>query len=303
VKTEFRGLIPAVHTPLHADGRVNPDAIAPYVEYLLQAGVSGLFVCGSTGEFPSLTVEERHRVAEAFVLAAHGRVPMIIHVGHYCMQEARLLASHAAQIGATAIGACPPSYFKPADVDALIEWCMEIAEEAPQTPFFYYHIPAVSGVSLPMVEFLEHSVDRFPSLAGVKYTSPLLDEFMDCVASCGTRYTMMYGRDQMLLGALASGAEAAIGTTYNHAAPLYLALWRAFESGDMTTARLHQHRSVQFIRVLMRYGGVRASKALMRFIGIECGPARPPFMPFSREEEKSLRSDLDSIGFFDWRDG
>jgi N-acetylneuraminate lyase len=303
VQRTFKGLIPATHTPMQADGSLDLDAVPGQATFLLDAGVDALFVCGTTGEFPSLTVAERQQVTEAFITAVEGRIPVIVHVGHACLKDARALASHAAARGAAAIAAAPPAYFKPATVKTVLDCCMEIATGAPDLPFFYYHIPSLTGVHLSMTDFLQKGAERFPNLAGIKYSCETLDEFSACLDRFGERYTLMFGRDQMLLAALAVGAPAAVGSTYNYAAPLYQALWRAYADGDISTARRCQYRAVRFIELLERYGGVRASKTFMKLVGADCGPPRLPLQPCSPEEESALRSSLEQIGFFQWRKG
>jgi N-acetylneuraminate lyase len=285
---------------MHPDLSVNLGAIPQLVDCVLASGVDGLFVCGTTGEFASLSVQERRDVAEAFARAVDARAPLIVHVGHNCLRDARALASHAAEIGAAAVSACAPSYFKPRDVDSLLECCVYISDAAPGLPFFFYHIPVFTGVSLSVVELLREAAERLPSLVGVKYSSPTLNELMGCINRFEDRYTLMFGVDEMLLSALAAGAPAAVGSTYNYAARLYKRMWSAFELGDIETARVWQDRSVQFIKLQAEYGGLRASKAMMKLVGVDCGPPRLPLQPLTPHEERKLQERLADIGFFDW---
>ena len=201
------GLVPATFTPMHEDGSLNLAQAGPIVEHLVAKGVSALFVCGSTGESASMTTEERKAMATAYVAAAAGRVPVIVHVGHTSLADARDLASHAQQIGAAAIAALPPFYVKPASVDVLVQCMAQIAAAAPDLPFYYYHIPGLTGVNLDMVAFLRQGAERIPTLAGIKYSSPTLYEFQACLAFDGGRYNMLFGVDEMLLSGLASGAH------------------------------------------------------------------------------------------------
>ncbi len=151
---KITGLVPAVFTPMHEDGSLNLTMVPVMVEHLLAQGASGLYVNGSTGEGVSLTSSERIAVAEAYVQAAGGRVPVIIQVGHNSLAEARALAAHAQAIGADAISATPPSYFKPGTLDALVDCMAQVSAGAHRLPFYYYHIPSVTGVDLDMVDFL-----------------------------------------------------------------------------------------------------------------------------------------------------
>src|SRR5690554_2274667 len=105
------GLIAATFTPMKEDGSINLEPIGPIVDQLIEDGVEGLYVCGSTGEGPSLTTEERCRVAAAYTEAAAGRIPVIVQVGHTSLEDARHLAAHARRIGADAISAVAPYYY------------------------------------------------------------------------------------------------------------------------------------------------------------------------------------------------
>jgi N-acetylneuraminate lyase len=299
----FSGLFAAVHTPMDARGELELSRVPAQVEHVLADGVAGMFVCGTTGEFASLTVTERRRVLETFIECAQGRVPIIAHVGHTCLRDARALAQHAAAAGANAIAFSPPTYFVPASIDVLVDSCLQVAEAAPELPLLYYHIPAMTGMAIPLVDFLRDAGRRIPSLAGAKYTCETLNDFIQCVRLEGGRYLMMFGRDEMLLSALAAGATAAVGTSYNFAAPVYRALWNAYNAGRLETAREWQHRAAQMIRIMGGHGGVRASKTIMQLIDCDCGPVRLPLGPVDQAERAAIKKELDAIGFFKWREG
>ena len=96
---KIEGLIAAVFTPSYADGSLNLELVPVLVDKLVADGLKGVFVCGSNGEGPNMTTEERMRVAEAFIQAARGRLLVIVHVGHSSIAESRTLAAHAAQMG------------------------------------------------------------------------------------------------------------------------------------------------------------------------------------------------------------
>jgi N-acetylneuraminate lyase len=295
------GLIPAVFTPMHDDGRLNLDQVGPLVERLIKEDVSGLYVCGSTGEGPSLSSAERRATLEAFIEAAAGRLPVIAQVGHNSLAEARDLAAHAQRTGANAISATPPSYFKPLPLEALVHGLVEIAAGAPELPFYYYHIPSATGVNVDLAELLRRGSDRLPSLVGAKYSATAIYELQACVNLDGGRFNMLFGTDEMLLSALCIGVDGAVGSTYNFAAPLYHRVTRAFEQGDLTEARACQGLAAQMVRVILRHGALPALKAVMALIGLDCGPTRLPLMPLQPEQTAILKRELEELGFFDWR--
>jgi N-acetylneuraminate lyase len=298
---EYRltGLIAATYTPLRDDGSLNLDQVPKIVEYLEQRGIGGLYVCGSTGEGMSLTGAERRAVAEAYVAAAGGRLKTIIQVGHNSLAEARELAPHAGQIGADVISATAPSYFKVGTVDTLVDCMFEISSGAPQTPFYYYHIPSLTGAALDMVEFLTAASGRLPNLAGLKYTAPMVHEYQACLELDGGKFDVLWGCDEMFLSALVVGARGGIGSTYNIAAPLYGKLISAFRQGDLLEAGRLQSRSVQLIRTIYQYPFHPAMKEILKMLGLDCGPCRLPHPALTATQIQRLREDLAAINFFD----
>jgi N-acetylneuraminate lyase len=300
MKQRYTGLVAATFTPMHDDGSLRLDRAKPMVDFLHRGGIKAIYVVGSTGEGVSLTYRERLQTAEVFVQAARGKMPAIVQVGHTSLFEARDLAAHAQQIGADAVSAVPPFYWKPTSAANLADCMAQIAEGAPKLPFYYYHIPAITSVGLDLVEFIRIARKRIPTFAGIKYTAPTVHEYMACVAEAGDDLDILWGVDEMLLCGLAAGAKAAIGSTYNYAAPVYVQILDAFKRGDLEAARMWQGRSVEFIRRILSLGNLAAQKAVMGLIGQECGPTRLPVTPLTAEQIKKLEASLREIGYFEW---
>lgn len=297
---KLTGIIAAPFTPMHNDGSLHLSQVAVLVEHLIAQQIKGVFIAGSTGEGPSLTVEERMQLAEAFVKASDKRLFTFVHVGHNSLWEAKKLAAHAQQIGADAISATVPTYFKINTIEALIHSLAQVAEGAPNLPLYYYNIPALTGVSLDMVEFLNQATERLPTLVGIKYTAPFLQEYQACLNAVQGKYDVLYGTDEMMLSALAVGAKAFIGSTYNFAAPLYHRVQAAFEQGDLATAQKYQAMSVAMVRAFVKYPPLSAQKAIMSIIGINYGPVRLPLMELSASQKSALQQELADLGFFEW---
>jgi N-acetylneuraminate lyase len=298
--TRLRGLVAATYTPFRPDRSLDLAAVPRLVERLLADGVDCFYVCGSTGEGVSLSTAERKQVTEAFVAATNSRVPVVVQVGHNSLAEARDLAAHAQAAGADATSAMPPSYFKPGSIPMLVECCSEIAAAAPSVPFYYYHIPVLTGVALPMTEFLKHAAERIPNLAGLKYTANTLHEYQECVALDSGRFDVLYGFDELLLPALAVGAAGAVGSTFNIAATLYRRVLEAFGRGDIEAARDAQLKAVQMITTIAKHPFHPAMKVILGWLDTPCGRCRPPLPELSPGDEASLRAGLDEIGFFQW---
>ena len=205
-----------------------------------------------------------------------------------------------ADAGANVVSATCPSYFKVGDTETLLKCMGQIANAAAQLPFYYYHIPALTGSQIDVVDFLERGGERIPNLAGLKYTNTLIHEFQACQNTESRNFDVVWGCDEMLLAAFASGATAAIGSTYNIAAPLYCRIIEAIEVGDWKTARQLQYHSVAMVNVMKAFPFHTALKAVMTMLGMPVGSCRLPLNELAENELVSLRSGLDDIGFFGW---
>lgn len=300
MRYRLSGLIPATFTPLHPDGSLNLDLIPLMVDFLIDQKTTGLYVCGSTGEGVSLSSDERMRVTEAFVRAARERIPVIVQVGHTSLAEARSLAAHAQEAGADAISAVPPFYFKPATLDVNVRCMAQIAGAASDLPFYYYHIPQMTGVQVDVADLLVAGGRVIPNLVGAKYSIHDVFNVQAAVAVENGRFNLLFGSDEMLLSGLAAGAQGAVGTTYNFAAPIFNRVIDAFQRGDVAAAQNYQGQTVQLIRLLAGYGGLPAFKAVMKFLGYDCGPLRLPLQSLSSKQEEKMKADLTALGFFDW---
>jgi len=296
-RIKLTGLIAAPFTPMQSDGALNLDAIENYARWLHGNGVVGAFICGTTGEGFSLTTEERLEVAERWVAVAPKELKVIVHVAHNSLGESQRLAAHAERIGAHAIASIGPTFFRPSSVAQLVEFCAPTAAAAPSLPFYYYHMPVMTGVNLPMIEFLRLASQRIPNLAGIKFTDENLMSFTQCLNFEDGRFNILFGRDEILLAALALGATGAVGSTYNYMAPVYHKVIAAFQAGDLNSARRWQSLAMEIIEVMVRNGGMPANKAMMKMIGLDCGPVRPPLKNLTAEEYAPLRQALERVGF------
>jgi N-acetylneuraminate lyase len=295
--TSFNGLIAAPFTPFTPAGELNLSAVPELLAGLVRDGVSGAFVAGTTGEGLSLSSEEREKLTEAWIAArkSHPQFKIIVHAGHLSTREAARLAAHTEKSGADAFAALAPFYYKPANIDALVAASAQVAAAAPALPFFYYHIPSMTGLSFKMLDFLRAAGPKIPNLAGMKFTHEDLSELQACMHFEGGRFQILAGRDEMLLATLAMGAKCAVGSTYNFNGPAYIRMMNAARSGEQDTARRLQYEINQFARLAQSFGGLRASKIIMRNLRVDCGQVRAPLAPLLPEELQRLEKELSEL--------
>ena len=294
---KLEGLIAAPFTPMNRDGSLNLELIHQYYLLLKANNVKGAFICGSTGEGPSLTLEEKMKVAETWARCTQNDVDFIVMqlVGGTCLEDCKTLAAHAKKVGLDAISFLPPYYFKPSSVEALALCCKEVADVVPDMPFYYYHIPVLTGVGFNMIDLL-HAVDGMvPNFTGIKYTHEDLMDFLSCLNYKNGKYDILWGRDETLLSAFAIGAKGAVGSTYNYAAPLYLNIMNSYKEGGFTEAQQLQQLSINMIRLLGKYGGISTGKAFMRYIGLDCGEFRLPLRNMQPSDYKAFCEDVDRL--------
>lgn len=296
---KLQGLIAAPFTPMHDDGSLNLSLIPKYYEMLVANGVTGAFICGSTGEGVSMTIDEKKAVAEAWASCtkSNPQFKVMTLLGGTSITDCKALAKHAQQIGLYAVSFTAPFYFKPADVKQLADCCKAIADEVSGMPFYYYHIPVLTGVDFAMYDLLQAVDGYVPNFAGVKYTHEDFMDFLSCLHFSDGKYDMLWGRDENMLPALVLGSKGAVGSTFNYAAPLYYDLIEAFNNGDLKKAQGLQQLSIDMIRLLGKYGGIATGKAYMKVLGLNCGEFRLPVKNMSEEQFNAFQNDVAQLNF------
>ena len=292
------GLIAAPFTPFRDDGTLRLELIPQLADRLVEDQVKGAFIGGTTGEFSSLAIDERERLNRTWVEAARSRgLRALVHVGSNSIEDSRRLASHAASLEADGISAVAPSYFRPDTVESLVGYCASIAEAAPELPFFYYHIPGMTGVHLSCSSFLTQAASRIPNLKGLKYSHNDFVEVQRCLNEFQNQFEILWGYDEGLLAGLAFGAHGAVGSTYNYLGPHYRQIVDRFASGDLPTARRMQAKVARLVASFGDHGGLAANKAVMAELGIDCGPCRPPNGAVTGSQRRRLHELLTDLGF------
>ena len=271
----FRLVVPTF-SPFDDRAALIPERVPAYADWLRRRSIGEVFVNGTTGEFASLTVAENRLMAAKWCAERAADFKVIVHVGHVSAAEARELAAHAEASGADAIAATPPFYFQPASIEALVDVMGAIAAGAPGLPFYYYHIPGLTGAQFKMWTFLALAREAIPTFAGIKFTHEDLSDYRLCLSEAGTALEMFFGRDEMLLAALATGATAGVGTMYNLIPDTFRSMIDAHASGDLETARALQTKASRLVEFALMHEPLPALKAFMGPAGFDCGPCRPP---------------------------
>jgi 4-hydroxy-tetrahydrodipicolinate synthase len=292
---EFVGIFAATVTPFTDDGvEINRNAIQRLTDRLIGAGVAGLVPCGSTGEFPHLTHQERIDVVDGFIEAAAGRVPVIPHTGALTTAEAIDLSQRAEASGASAVMVVPPFY-------DVLTWRELVAHfqaiaDAISLPIVYYNIPSVTGVRLNPREVVA-LVEAVPSIRYLKDTTGNASALTELVERYSDRIATFNGWDSMTLLGFASGTRASIWGAVNVVPDLCVDLWRqAVENGDLAAARRTWKRIWPILNMLETHAYGPSVKAGCDLIGESAGPPRRPFLPLETAERAELADLLRQAG-------
>ncbi len=262
---KFRGIFPALYACYDENGKVSSDRTKALTKYLMDKGVQGLYVGGSSGECIYLSKEDRKKTLEAVMEAAGGKLVIIAHVACNNTEDSQELAAHAESLGVDAIASIPPIYFHLPEY-AVAKYWNDISAAAPNTDFIIYNIPQLAGISLTLS--LLREMKKNPRVIGVKNSSmPVRDiqMFRD------EGVIVFNGPDEQLVSGLAMGAVGGIGGTYGAMPELYLKIFELFSQGKMEEAREAQNAACRIIyKMCTAHGNMYA--VIKEIIRLQGGP-------------------------------
>lgn len=243
-----------VFTAYHndSDKTVNYEIIDPYAKYLKQKKIEAVLVNGTSGEGMLMNVEERKQVTEAWKKACDDNgIVLMVQIGGAPYPDVVELAKHAEKLGVDGVLCLPELYFKPKSPEKLTEYLKNVATYCPTTPFFYYHIPMFTDVSVHMPTFLDMAEQSIPNFRGIKYTSGDLDQGSACLKP--DRHIFL-GADSILCGAVAAGFDSFIMTTLNICPEISYEIIENVNNGQLSVARENQKELNARISDILKYG-------------------------------------------------
>ncbi|WP_214630672.1 N-acetylneuraminate lyase [Paenibacillus agaridevorans] len=283
---KFKGIFTALITPMHADGAIDIASLKNLVKHQISLGVKGFYVGGSTGEGFILTAEERMQVLEEVVNANAGQLTIISHVGCISTSESIRLAKHAEKIGVDAISAVVPFYYKLSMKE--IQEHYEAIMASTELPMIIYHFPGATGVNLTM-DFYE-TMGKHPNCLGVKFTSLNLFEMQQIRSICGENFLIFNGHDEIYAGGALSGADGAIGSTFNIMASLFVELFDYAGKADWQSVKNLQAKANEIIAELIKYDVLSYEKYVLFLQGIiKCPYIRQPLKQLTTEEQQKIK--------------
>ena len=299
----FKGVIPAVLTVFDKEENIDEVGMRQLVSFLIDKGVNGLYLTGSTGEGFTMTSEERKKVVEIVMDETAGRVPIVVHVGAIGTKISIDLAKHAESVGADGISSVPPFYWK-FNENQIIKYYEDIANSC-SIPMIVYNVPLVGLLGMDAIKRLA----KIENVKGIKYTALSQYEITQIKDEVGQDFLVYSGADEMAMSGLISGADGIVGSFYNIMPELFINIYNAVQNKNLDEAQRLQKQAVEVIMYALQLPSFYAGmKVILRWMGVNAGYCRRPFENLTEEDEikfkegfKRLKEtyDLKGIDFID----
>jgi dihydrodipicolinate synthase/N-acetylneuraminate lyase len=290
---QLRGVFVPLVTPFQPDDEVDEPALRHLVDYVIDAGIHGLFVGGTTGEFPLLTTRERQRVAEVVFERAAGRVPLVIQAGAISTRETIEHVRHARQIGAAAAAVVTPYFFPLAD-EALVAHYVTVTEAVPDFPILLYNIPQRTGNAL-LPRVAGEIVRRCPNVVGIKDSSGNLSQTIE-YSALRAGFQVAQGADGLIVAGLAMGIQATVSGNANVFPELAVAVFDAWWRDDPAAARTAQRQLDAGRRPLRDGLDLSLFKRVLGRRGVNVGDVRSPLRRATDAEVDAAVAAIEAAG-------
>lgn len=285
---KYQGIIPAFYACYDEKGNVSAEGVKKLAKHLLDKGVQGVYVNGSSGECIYQSVEERKLILEHVMEVLKGKMTVIAHVACNNTKDSCELAAHAESLGVDAIAAIPPIYFHLPE-HAIAKYWNDISAAAPNTDFIIYNIPQLAGVTLTMPLFKE--MLKNPRVKGVKNSSMPVQDIQMFKDAGGEDCVVFNGPDEQLVSGLAMGATGGIGGTYAVMPEVYLAIRRLVDEGKIEAAAKVQYEADRIIYAMCECKGnlYAVMKEILKINeGLELGSVRAPLAQIEEEDKDKI---------------
>ncbi|WP_024659154.1 4-hydroxy-tetrahydrodipicolinate synthase [Pseudomonas syringae USA007] len=283
---QFRGIIPALVTPFTEDQQIDEPALRNLIESLLQAGVHGLFVLGTNGEFFTLSESEKLNIARITVDATAGRVPVVVGTGAFATHEVIEMNKKMIDVGADALSIITP-YFNAISQSELIKHYTAIAD-ASDLPLMMYNIPAKTGMSIGIGAVA--TLSQHPQIKGIKDSAGNFDALVQMMQYRSDDFAVFAGTDSLIYWNLLAGGDGAVAATANAVPGLVMSIWNNFQSGNHEAARAAQE-ALRPLRDAFALGTMPVVlKTATQLLNVPVGPCRAPVQPLDAAVQEKLQN-------------
>lgn len=290
-KMLFSGLCTALVTPF-VDGKLNLPMVDVLIRRQIDAGVEAIVLAGTTGESPTLSVEEKLALFRRGVEAAQGECKIIAGTGSNCTAHAVELSQKAQDCGVDGLLVVTP-YYNKATPAGLVKHYETIAE-AVDLPIIAYNVPSRTGVDIPLPVCKE--LAKIPNLTGIKEANPDIVKALRIISECGNRLPLYSGNDDQTVATMALGGKGVISVASN-VLPLEMnAMVTAAKNGEFDLAALMQRKLLPLMDLMFCQVNPIPVKAAMKYVGYDVGCCRLPLDNLTADNEAKL-----AVFFRQWR--
>ena len=293
---EFKGVYPAIITPLDKKNKFKEDIFRKIVEFNINSGAHGFWVSGGTGESVYVDHNEIKQVIKSSVDQSQNRAKIIAHVGSLTTYNSQLLAESAANSGAHAICAVPPFFYKP-DIKTIIKHYKAISDAAGNLPFFVYNLPQSTGTEITPL-MMKEIIDAIPNTSGLKHSGPA---FTDLKGFVNLNISCFIGNANLMLPALTLGASGCIDGPLNAAPELWSNIWKTFRQNKLEESMIAQEKAIKFSNIIRDFDMHASIKEIIsQRLNIDCGNPIPPLPQLNENEKAKLISDVKKLNILDF---
>lgn len=287
----FEGVLPALVTPFSTDGSMDKEGFRKVIDHVEEGGVSGVIVCGTTGESATLSTGEHKELINLCI--DHAKVPVIAGTGSNNTAEAVELTKHAEDSGADGALIISPYYTRPNN-NGLIAHFKKIAEST-DIPIVLYNVPSRTGQDMPLEVIIELS--KVENIVGVKEASGDLGKLSQILEhTVDEDFEVFSGEDGLTFPILALGGSGVISVVANIVPEMMVEMYDAVKKGDLATAKRLHFELAPLIRALFTETNPIPVKRAVELIGLSGGTMRLPLAPLSEENSVTLENALRNLG-------
>jgi len=287
----FKGIIPALISPVNEDGTIREAVLRDLVKHLSGTGITGFYLCGGTGEGIAMDPARRMELIEIVKDAAPAEMKLINHLAAGDLATATRLARHSREVGMDAIASVPPIFYQYTP-QGIYDYYKALSDASDGLPLMIYASP-LSGAPLP-VSLIEKMLD-IPGFIGLKYTNPNYFMLRELKKLDNGNINVINGPDETCLLGLMMGADGAIGSTYNNMPRTFVALYNAFMAGDIETALKLQYQADDAIAAYLKYNVIACVKAELTRKGFDVGEPNHPLPRLTAAEKEAFIAELDRV--------
>jgi len=288
-KLLFKGCATALVTPMK-NGEADIEAFAGLVRAQIDAGVSALVVCGTTGEAPTLTERERQKLISRAVQISDGRVPVIAGTGGPCTDKMLRMSWSAKEVGADGLLIVNPYYNKGTD-DGVARSYFAAAEIG--LPIILYNVPSRTGVDIPVSVYRQLSAVE--NIAGVKEASSDISKIAKIRSVCPPYFSVWSGNDDQTVPVMALGGKGVISVVSNVLPAQTNAMVTAAQASNYAAAAALQIQLLPLIEALFSEVNPIPVKEAMNLLGFDCGGCRLPLTAMSPQKAEALKDALGAL--------